>query len=258
MPGRTGRNRGGLRVAREKGGFWVGLCAVLFYPLTWLVSRWRVEGLDKVPTTGPVLIVANHVSYLDPVYSAVFVHRARRVPRFLAKASLWKVPVLGGAMGGSGQIPVYRDSADAQHSLSAGVQALHDGKAVVIYPEGTITRDPAGWPMVSRTGVARLALSSDVPVVPMVHWGTLAVYDHYNKKFRPLPRKDVVVRAGDPIDLSAFRGRPVDAALLREVTDYLMASVRQLLAEVRGEPAPADFYRRGSAAGGPVTGDAAS
>jgi hypothetical protein len=100
----------------------------------------------------------------------------------------------------------------------------------------------------------------------MVHWGTREIYDHYDgKKFRPLPRKDVVVRAGEPLDMSAYRDRPVDAALLREVTDYLMTGVRALLAEVRGEPAPSEFYRRGRAGGGtageaagPVEGDAAS
>ncbi|WP_051580832.1 lysophospholipid acyltransferase family protein [Pseudonocardia acaciae] len=249
-------------MSREKGGFWVGLTAVVFYPLTWLLGRWRVEGLDRIPRSGPALIVANHISYLDPVYTAVFVHRGRRVPRFLAKHSLWKIPVFGKIMAGSGQIPVYRESMEAQHSLSAATQALVDGKAVIIYPEGTITRDPAGWPMHSRTGVARLALSSEVPVIPMVHWGTLDVYDHYNKKLRPLPRKEIVVRCGEPIDMSAYRDRPVDAALLREVTDHLMGVVRDLLAEVRGEPAPEGFYRRagrrsGSSEGG-NQGEAAS
>jgi 1-acyl-sn-glycerol-3-phosphate acyltransferase len=234
-------------VAREKGGFWVGLTAVVFYPLTRLVARWRVEGMANIPVSGPVLVVANHISYLDPVFSAVFVHRARRVPRFLAKASLWKIPVFGRIMAGSGQIPVYRESADAQQSLSAGVQALKDGKLVLIYPEGTITRDPDGWPMQSRTGVARLALSADVPVVPMVHWGTLDVYDHYGKKFRPVPRKEIIVRCGGPIDLGGFRGRPIDAGLLRETTDHLMTAVRALLAEVRQEPDPGGaFYRGGS------------
>ncbi len=230
---------------REKGGFWVGLCAVTFNPLIWLLSRWRRQGLEHIPASGPALVVANHISYLDPIFSAAMVHRARRVPRFLAKASLWDIPVAGRTLAGSGQIPVYRESADAQHSLSAGAQALREDKVVVIYPEGTITRDPAGWPMHSRTGVARLALSSDVPVVPMVHWGTLDVYDHYRKRFRPLPRKNVVLRCGEPIDMSAYRGRELDAALLREVTDHLMAVVRDLLAEVRGETAPADFYRKG-------------
>jgi 1-acyl-sn-glycerol-3-phosphate acyltransferase len=244
------------RVARERGGFWVGLTAVFFYPITWLVARWRVQGMDRIPETGPVLVVANHISYLDPVFSAVYVHRARRVPRFLAKDSLWRIPVFGKIMAGSGQIAVYRDSADAQNSLRDGVRALEDGKLVLIYPEGTITRDPDGWPMHSRTGVARLALSSTAPVVPMVHWGTLDVYDHYRKRFRPLPRKDVTVRCGDPIDMSGYRGRPIDAALLREVTDHLMGEVRTLLADVRGEQPPASFYRRGRQ--GPVEGEAAS
>jgi 1-acyl-sn-glycerol-3-phosphate acyltransferase len=255
-------------VAREKGGFWVGLAAFLFYPTTWLLSRWRVEGLERVPKTGPALLVSNHISYLDPIYSAAWVHKARRVPRFLAKNSLWKIPIFGSMLSGSEQIPVYRESIDAQRSLRAGTEALNAGKVVVIYPEGTITRDPDGWPMHSRTGVARLALSSDAPVLPMVHWGTREIYDRYGKKFRPLPRKEVVVTCGDPIDMSAYRGREIDAALLREVTDYLMTQVRELLGQVRGEPAPADFYRRARASDGaaldgapttpPAEGDAAS
>ena len=232
---------------REKGGFWIAFCAVFFYPIGWLTGRSRFEGRQYIPPEGGALIVANHISHLDPVFTGLQVHRARRVPRFLAKESLWRAPVLGRAMAGSGQIPVYRDSADAQHSLRDGVTALADGKVVVIYPEGTITRDPEGWPMHSRTGVARLALASDVPVIPTVHWGTRDVYDGYNKMFRPLPRKPITVRCGPPVDLSAYRGRPVDAELLREVTDHLMTRVRDLLAEVRGEPAPAEFYQRKAA-----------
>ncbi|MBN9110101.1 MAG: 1-acyl-sn-glycerol-3-phosphate acyltransferase [Pseudonocardia sp.] len=235
---------------REKGGFWVGFAAVFFYPIALLTGRTRYEGRDRLPTpgTGGALVVANHISYLDPVHTALWVHTSRRIPRFLAKASLWKIPVLGRVLVSSGQIPVYRESADAQNSLREGEQALREGKIVVIYPEGTITRDPDGWPMHSRTGVARLALGADVPVIPVVHWGTREVYDHYRKKFRPLPRRDIVVRAGDPVDLSEYRGRPVDAALLREVTDLLMVRVRDLLAEVRGEPAPAVFFRKGDTA----------
>jgi 1-acyl-sn-glycerol-3-phosphate acyltransferase len=208
----------------------------------WLVGRSRFEGLEYIPRDGGALVVSNHVSHLDPVLTGLQVHRARRVPRFLAKASLWKAPVLGWAMAGSQQIPVYRDSADAQNSLRDGIKALADGKVVVIYPEGTITKDPDGWPMQGRTGVARLALSSDVPVVPMVHWGTREVYNGYDKRFRPLPRKPIVSRCGPPVDLSAYRGRPLDATLLREVTDLLMTHVKELLVEVRGEPAPAGFY----------------
>ncbi len=228
---------------REKGGFWIAFCAVFFYPMGWLLGRSRFEQKQYIPPAGGALLVANHISHLDPVFTGLLVHRARRVPRFLAKHSLWSAPVLGRALAGSGQIPVYRESIDAQQSLRAGTAALDAGKVVVIYPEGTITRDPAGWPMHARTGVARLALGSDVPVVPAVHWGTREVYDGYNRRFRPLPRKSITVRCGPPVDMTPYRGRTVDAALLREVTDMLMTQVRDLLAEVRGEPAPAEFYR---------------
>jgi 1-acyl-sn-glycerol-3-phosphate acyltransferase len=232
---------------REKGGFWIAFCACFFYPIGLLVGRTRFQGLANIPATGGALVVANHVSHLDPVFSGLAVHRARRVPRFLAKHSLWKAPVLGRALAGSGQIPVYRDTADAQESLRKGIDALGEGKVVVIYPEGTITRDPAGWPMHARTGVARMALASDVPIVPTVHWGTREVLDGYHKRFRPLPRKPITIRCGPPVDLTAYRGREVDAPLLREVTDLLMTSVRALLAEVRGEPAPTEFFRREAA-----------
>ncbi|MGD9528704.1 lysophospholipid acyltransferase family protein [Pseudonocardia sp.] len=233
-------------MAREKGGPWVAGAAVVFYPLGLLCGRERYEGGEHIPESGGVLVVANHISHLDPVYTALHVHRAGRVPRFLAKHVLWKVPVLGTVLRATEQIPVYRDSADAQESLRAGTGALDAGKAVVIYPEGTITRDPDGWPMLSRTGVARLALSTGVPVVPTVHWGTREVLDGYNKKFRPLPRTTVTVRSGPPVDLSPYRGRTADAALLREVTDLIMSRVRDLLADVRGETAPAEFFRRGA------------
>jgi 1-acyl-sn-glycerol-3-phosphate acyltransferase len=232
---------------REKGGFWLNLAAAAVYPTAWLVGSPRFEGRQHIPATGGVLVVANHVSHLDPLYSGLLVHTSRRVPRFLAKHSLWKIPLLSQVLTGSGQIPVYRDSADAQQSLREGTRALNDGKVVVIYPEGTITRDPDGWPMLARTGVARLALSADVPVLPAVHWGTREVLDKYNRKFRPFPRKRITVKCGPPLDLSAYRGKPIDAVVLREVTDLIMARVRDLLAEVRGEPAPADFYRRGAA-----------
>ncbi|GAY12264.1 1-acyl-sn-glycerol-3-phosphate acyltransferase [Pseudonocardia sp. N23] len=234
---------------REKGGFWVGFAAAVFHPLAFLTGGKRYEGRDRLPRpgTGGALVVANHISYLDPVHTSLWVYSSRRVPRFLAKASLWKVPVLGRVLLSTGQIPVYRESVDAQNSLREGEEALRAGRIVVIYPEGTISRDPDGWPMHARTGVARLALGADVPVIPLVHWGTREVYDHYGKRFRPLPRREIVVRAGDPVDLSDYRGRPIDAALLREVTDLLMVRVRDLLADVRGEAAPAEFFRKGGA-----------
>ncbi|HVH22054.1 MAG TPA: lysophospholipid acyltransferase family protein [Pseudonocardia sp.] len=229
---------------RERRGFWITFCAVFFYPTGWLVGRSRFAGLEHIPAEGGVLLVANHVSHLDPIFSGLAVDKAGRVPRFLAKHSLWRVPLLRQALLGSEQIPVYRNSADAQQSLRDAVAALENGRAVIIYPEGTITRDPDGWPMQGRTGAARLALSTTVAVVPMVHWGTREVLDGYRGRFRPLPRKPITVRCGAPVDLSAYRGRPIDAGLLREVTDLVLSRVRDLLAEVREQPAPAGFYPR--------------
>jgi 1-acyl-sn-glycerol-3-phosphate acyltransferase len=232
-------------VAGDKAGLSIELCKVVFYPLTYLLGRRRFEGLEHIPEAGPVLVACNHISYLDPLYTSVFVHRRGRIPRFLAKQDLFGLPVIGRVMTAAGQIPVRRGSAAAGDSLRHARLALAEGKAVLIYPEGTITRDPDHWPMVAHTGVAQLALLADVPVVPVVHWGTHQVYDHYGRRFRPLPRTDIIVRAGAPVDLSEFRRRPVDGTSLRKATDRVMEGIRTLLAEVRNQPAPAGlFYPR--------------
>lgn len=235
-------------MARERGGFWIGLCAVVFYPLVGLLAKRPIRG-GKLPADGGALLVMNHVSHLDPIFDAVFVHQQRRVPRFMAKASLFRLPVAGKVLTGAKQVPVYRAGKDAKEtlraakdSLDAATERLDDGRLLVIYPEGTITKDPDGWPMHSRTGVARLALANDVPVIPAARWGTRAILDGYEKKFKPFPRKTVTTVVGEPVDLSAYRDRPLTNQVLREVTDLLMGKVMALLADIRQEQAPAEFY----------------
>ncbi|PRX48308.1 1-acyl-sn-glycerol-3-phosphate acyltransferase [Prauserella shujinwangii] len=223
---------------REKGGFWVGAAAALFYPLTW-IGRSEYRGAERIPRHGPALLVLNHISHLDPAVDAVFVHRNRRVPRFMAKDSLTRVPVFGKILLGSGGIPVSRGTSTAGDSLQAAHDTLRDGKIVVIYPEGTITRHPDAWPKRSYTGVARLALENDVPVIPIARWGTHAIWNGYTKKFRPFPRKTVIHSVGEPIDLSAYRDAERTPAVLREVTDVVMGRVLDLLCEIRGEQPPA-------------------
>jgi 1-acyl-sn-glycerol-3-phosphate acyltransferase len=227
---------------REKGGFWVGVAILLFYPLN-AIAKVTYRGGERVPREGGVLVVMNHVSHFDPAVDGVFVHKHKRVPRILAKESVLRIPIFGKIAAGVGTIPVYRGTNDAKQSLSAAIEALRSGKLVVIYPEGTITKDPTGWPMYARTGVARLALEADVPVVPVARWGTQEILNGYTKKFRPLPRKPVTVSVGEPVDLSEYRGREVTPQLLRDVTHLLMERVRDLLAEIRQEPAPAEFFR---------------
>lgn len=239
---RRERRRTNEQAPKGMGKFWLGLAAAVFYPLTKLLARTKLIGLRNVPAEGPVLLVLNHVSHLDPAYDAVMVHKAGRVPRFLAKSTLWNVPVFNRVLTGVQQIPVYRGTANARKSLVAADEALGEDKLVLIYPDGTVTKDPQGWPMSPRVGVARLALDHDVPVVPVARWGTNRVYDHYAKKFRPLPRKQVTYAFGEPVDLSAYRDRERDNATLREVADLTMSRVRDLLAEIRQETAPTQFY----------------
>ncbi len=237
---------------REKGGFWVWFAAALFYPVCRVLARRKNTGTERIPRQGGVLLVMNHVSHIDPLYDAVFVHKLRRTPHFLAKESLFRLPLVRSVLYGSRQIPVYRGSADAKDSLRDANAALRAGKLVIIYPEGTITRQPEGWPMYSRTGVARLALDNDVPVLPVARWGTRDILDGYHRKFRPFPRHDVATVVGEPVDLSAFRGKPVTSLALREVTDLLMGEVTSLVAQIRGETPPTEAFRpapRKSAAG---------
>lgn len=232
-------------MSRERSGFWVLAAGSFFYPLSWLGRR-EYRGAEQIPAEGGALLVMNHVSHLDPPNDGVFVHRNNRVPRFMAKDSLFRIPVFGWILAGAGGIPVHRGTGSAaRSSLEAAHQALAEGKLVLIYPEGSITKDPAQWPMRARTGVARLALEHDVPVLPAARWGTQRIWDGYTKRFRPFPRKQVVTSVGEPVDLSEYRGKPLTNALLREVTELLMHRVADLLAEIRDEPAPTEFYRPG-------------
>jgi 1-acyl-sn-glycerol-3-phosphate acyltransferase len=223
----------------EKGGFWIGAAAALFYPVT-MLGRRVYRGAERIPREGPALLVLNHISHMDPAVDAVFVHRQKRIPRFLAKEAVAKAPIFGKIFLGSGGIPVYRGTTSAGDSLRAAHQALRQGEIVVIYPEGTITKDPHGWPKRPFTGAARLAVENDVPVIPIARWGTNHIFDGYRKKFRPFPRKTVTHLVGRPLDLSVYRGKPSNsAALLREVTEVMMDEVTTLLAEIRQERTPA-------------------
>ena len=134
-------------------------------------------------------------------------YNQKRMPRFLAKAGLFKVPVLGFVLRATKQIPVERSTAGANRSLQLAKEVVDEGGAIIIYPEGTLTRDPDLWPMKGHTGAARMALESGIPVVPMAHWGAHEVFPRYAKRFHLFPRKTSRVVVGDPVDLSAFAGR---------------------------------------------------
>jgi 1-acyl-sn-glycerol-3-phosphate acyltransferase len=203
--------------------------------------NWR--GQEYIPATGPVLLAANHLSYMDIFAVALFADSAGRYPVFLAKSSLFNIPVIGRVIGRLGQLPVYRGQADAALVLKQAAQLIAEtSSCVIFYPEATVTRDPQKWPMVSKTGVARLALESGVPVVPIAHWGAQRILPYGDILPRLLPRKTVRLQAGPPVDLSEFAGRPLTNAVLRAATDKVMTAVAGLLGELRGETPPAEFY----------------
>jgi 1-acyl-sn-glycerol-3-phosphate acyltransferase len=225
-------------------GFWIWLSVVLIKPTVALVFRARRGGREHLPRSGGAIVVSNHVSQADFTTLAVWVWDSGRIPRFLIKHSLFGVFAIGGLLRGAKQIPVVRGSSAARQSLDEAVAAVGGGECVCIYPEGTVTHDPDFWPMQPRTGVARLALTTDAPVVPVAQWGPQVLLDVKRRKFRPFGRPEAFCQAGPPLDLSAYRGRPLTAELLHEVTDVIVGAVRDQLAEVRGEPAPLEFFRR--------------
>jgi len=231
----------------EQVGPYMRLAVIVLYPLISLLFRIRWLHTERIPATGPAIIAVNHVSYADPLLFGRYIWDAGRVPRYLAKASLFRLPFpIGTVIRGAGQIPVHRGTADAAEALQGAVAALERGEMVLIYPEGTVTRDPDFWPMQAKTGVARLALlAPGVPVIPVGQWGPQNFLDVYHRRFRPLPRTTVSVSAGEPIDLSEFAGRPPSTPMLREMTDRIMTAVRAQVAELRGEPVPVGgFYQR--------------
>ncbi len=219
------------------------MLAFVVKPWLWALTKPRWRGMENIPRSGGVIIVANHVTVLDPLTLAHAMYDgARRIPRYLAKVELFKVPVVGAALRKGGQIPVYRRTREAANSLRDAEAAVDSGELVIIYPEGTCTRDPNLWPMASKTGVARLALACDVPVIPLAHWGAHRILAYKSKRPSLFPRKRVQAIAGRPFDMSPYRGQEPTNEMLREITDKLMTEVKNLLGELREETPPPGFF----------------
>ena len=217
------------------------VAAVLRPPLMLLTRReWR--GAENVPATAGVVVCGNHISNLDPLTLAHFLYDNGRQVRFLAKASVFRVPVVGKLIRACGQIPVDRGGGDAAGSFRAAVAAVHAGECVAVYPDGTITRDPDQWPMRGKTGAARIALETGCDVVPVAQWGVQEILPRYQWRPRLFPRKTVHVHAGPPVDLDDLRGKPLTVDVLTAATGRITADVTGLLEGIRGERAPAERF----------------
>ncbi|HSV41527.1 MAG TPA: lysophospholipid acyltransferase family protein [Nocardioidaceae bacterium] len=222
---------------------WAGLTAVaIIKPALWAFTRHEWIDADKLPAAGGCVLVANHVSHIDPLTLAHLLHDNGRFPRYLAKEALFDVFFAGTILKNTGQIPVKRLTTDASTAYQAAVDSVRQGNAVMFYPEGTLTRDPELWPMVGKTGAARVALESGAPVIPIAQWGQHRILYPYGKKLKLFPPQRVVLKVGDPVDLEDLHGQKVTPAVLREATDRIMASVTVLLEDLRGEHAPGERF----------------
>jgi 1-acyl-sn-glycerol-3-phosphate acyltransferase len=214
---------------------------VLKPPLLTFTKRTWIDG-DKIPATGGCVVVVNHISHADPLTTAHFLYDHGRLPRYLAKSNLFENAFLKRFLTSAGQIPVKRLTTDALGAYSAAVEAVRAGECVVVYPEGTITREPDLWPMRGKTGAARIALETACPVIPVAQWGVQHLLAPYAKKPDLLPRKEVTYRAGDPVALDDLRELPASPEVTQRATDRIMDAITLLLEEIRGEKAPATRY----------------
>ena len=195
----------------------------VFLPPLHLGVKWTFEGIHRVPVHGPVILASNHVSYLDPLVLGYLAHKRHRKVRFLAKRELFDKLGVSFFLRHAHQIPVARNSADAAGSLDEAVAALRAGECVSVFPEGTITPDLE--PMAGKTGTARLAAASGVPVTPVGLWGVQRIlYKGRKPRWRSGIAETVVV--GERIRVDPDED-------IYDATDRIMTAVAACVARAR-------------------------
>ena len=215
-----------------------GLAKAILKPSLGTWFKWSIEGLENIPRKGPALLAFNHIAYMDPLAAAYVVDRAGRRPRFLAKSELFQDKRISWILRGAGQIEVKRGTHEAPMALDHAVDALQRGEIVVVFPEGTITTDPELNPMKAKSGIVRLSLLTDVPVIPAAVWGTANIWPKgFAASWRP--RQDICVRVGEPFKVKGDIERPETWST---AGDQIMDAIGVLVASLR--PAVPDRRRR--------------
>ena len=233
--------------------FWRLVTVAILAPALRLLMRHRWEGRENLPKTSGFILAPNHLSYADWGAVALFCYRyGHRYPVFMIKSPVFEVKFIGPLLTKVGQLPVFRGRGDAGLVLRQAERALRAGACVIVYPEGTASRDPGLWPMVGKTGAARLALTTGAPVIPVAHWGAQEILPYGSKRPRPFPRKTVRIAAGPPVDLSRYAGERPTASTLRAATADIMAEITTLLAKIRQETPPAVPYDPATAGSLPI------
>jgi 1-acyl-sn-glycerol-3-phosphate acyltransferase len=189
-----------------------------------------------------VIVASNHLSYLDVLVLTDFLFTNGRAPRYLGKSGVFRVPVIGKIILAAGQIPVERETDDAKKAVDHAKILLEKGHLLGVYPEGTLTRDENLWPMIAKTGCARLALATDTAVIPIAQWGSQKILPRYTNRIFLFPRKTIQIRVGDPVDLSPWKGKHEDPQALIEATAAIMKALTVMVEDMRGEKRPALIF----------------
>jgi 1-acyl-sn-glycerol-3-phosphate acyltransferase len=243
-----------VRDLQQPRGWAFNLAVPIVKPALLGTTKRTWAGGDNIPATGGCIVVFNHISHLDPLTAAHFLYDHGRLPRYLAKSGLFKNKALGFFLRSAGQIPVERLSRSAIGAYDAAVAAVQAGECVVVYPEGTLTRDPGLWPMTGKSGAARIALATGCPVIPVGQWGAHELLPPYTKTPKLFPRKHIRMVAGPPVPLGDLVDLPRTQQVINTATDRIMAAIVVLVEELRGEQAPPQRFDPRKA-GVKLTGD---
>jgi 1-acyl-sn-glycerol-3-phosphate acyltransferase len=229
------------KLHERRGWAWSFVVAIVKPTLLTATKHEWIDG-EKIPASGGCVIAMNHISHIDPLTLGWLLYEHGRLVRYLAKDGLFKTPVIKYIVRDARQIPVSRLTVDATNAFEAACDAVRDGGCVGVYPEGTITKDPTGWPMRGKTGAARIALETGCPVIPIGQWGAQDILAPYTLRPHVYPRRTAHYKVGDPVDLSDLLDKPITNDVLRAATDRIMDAITGLVAELRGESPPAERF----------------
>jgi 1-acyl-sn-glycerol-3-phosphate acyltransferase len=207
---------GKFRNLKQKRGWAWWIAVPIVKPVLLATTKQRWEGADNIPETGGCILALNHVSHIDPLTAAHITWDYGRQSRYLAKAGLFKNKWFAAFLRAAGQIPVERSTAGAR-AFDEAVKAV-------------------------KSGAARIALATGAPVIPVGQWGAQELLPAYSTRPHPFPRKTVRMKVGEPVDLSDLLAQEPTTKVVAEATHRIMDAIVDLVADVRGEPRPAELF----------------